>query len=971
MHRAFLLLIFFVHHLSAQSSVLRGVISDESGAVIPRATVVVVSSEGVSRTATADNRGAYAFAGLAPGVYQVSASAPQLATVEPVRASLGATPVTVNLMLKIVSTAQKVTVKDDAAPSLSVDASNNASGLVLRGDDLLALSDDPDDLLADLQALAGPSAGPSGGSIFIDGFSGGELPPKDSIREIRINQNPFAPEYDKLGYGKIEIFTKPGSDRYHATLDYNLGTDWWNARNPYSAVKAPLLLNEFENSGGGPLGKRASFTLDFQRNMVNNGAITNGVMLNPTTLVETPFSSIHNVHQRFWRVTPRIDYAINDKNTLTMRYSATHSDIPGAGIGNLDLESRGYDYRYLNQTVQLTETAVIGSAINETRFQFFRSAAQRIADTDGPEIQVLGAFNDGGASVGRSFDEQNSYEFQNYSTVVHGAHVWKFGARLRDQTDDNISPLNFNGTFTFGGGLAPVLDSNNQPVVGQFENIDSLERYRRTLLFMQLGYTPAAIRALGGGATQFSINTGMPALFVDQFDAGLFVGDDWRVRPNVTLSLGLRYEVQTNIHDWRDWAPRVAVAWAPAAKGAKPLTVLRAGFGMFYDRFALANTLTTERYNGIVQQQEVVSDPDFFGTAGSVTVAPTATTKVVQEISSNLRAPYILQSAVTLERQLPARTTLAVTYSNSHGLHELRSADINAPLPGTYNPAIPGGGVFPLGTPGQVFLMESSGLYNQNQLITNVNAKVNSGFSLFGFYVWNKAMSNTDGIGTFPANPYSMAGEYGPAATDIRNRVTLGGSIVTRWNIRFSPYFVIQSGAPFDITSGNDPYGTTLFTARPGIPSNPSLPGLIETPYGLLDPNPVAGEAILPRNSGRGPGQIAMNLRVGKTFGFGGERRGSKSSDTPAPPAGNPATAATGRGLGGLIGAQPGTQRYNLIVSMSIRNLLNHTNPGPINGDITSPLFGRANQMAGNANGEGFSENANNRRLELQIRFTF
>jgi hypothetical protein len=182
---------------------------------------------------------------------------------------------------------------------------------------------------------------------------------------------------------------------------------------------------------------------------------------------------------------------------------------------------------------------------------------------------------------------------------------------------------------------------------------------------------------------------------------------------------------------------------------------------------------------------------------------------------------------------------------------------------------------------------------------------------------------------------------------------------------------VIQSGAPFDITSGNDPYGTTLFTARPGIPSKSSLPGLIGTPYGLLDPNPVLGEAILPRNFGRGPGQIAMNLRVGKTFGFGGERGAAKSADAPAPPSGNPATAATGRGLGGLIGAQPGTRRYNLIVSMSIRNLLNHTNPGSINGDITSPLFGHANQMAGNTNGEGFSENANNRRLELQIRFTF
>jgi hypothetical protein len=263
-------------------------------------------------------------------------------------------------------------------------------------------------------------------------------------------------------------------------------------------------------------------------------------------------------------------------------------------------------------------------------------------------------------------------------------------------------------------------------------------------------------------------------------------------------------------------------------------------------------------------------------------------------------------------------------------------------------------------------------LYNQNQLIANVTAKVNSGISLFGFYVFNKAMSNTDGVGTFPANPYNMAGEYGPASTDIRHRVTLGGSIMMRWNIRLSPFFVIQSGAPFDITSGSDPYGTTLFTARPGIPSDPSKPGLIQTAYGLLDPNPVPGETILPRNYGRGPGQIAMNLRVGKTFGFGGEKRGSKSSDTgSAPPAGNPANAATGRGLGGLISTQSGNHRYNLIVSMSIRNLLNHTNPGPINGDITSPLFGMANQMAGNTNGEGFSENANNRRLELQIRFTF
>ena len=116
-------------------------------------------------------------------------------------------------------------------------------------------------------------------------------------------------------------------------------------------------------------------------------------------------------------------------------------------------------------------------------------------------------------------------------------------------------------------------------------------------------------------------------------------------------------------------------------------------------------------------------------------------------------------------------------------------------------------------------------------------------------------MSNTDGVTTFPANPYSFAGEYGPAATDIRNRVTAGGSINFRWGVRISPFVVVQSGMPFDITTGNDPYGTTIFNARPGIATDPNKPGVIQTAYGLLDPNPTAGERIVSRNSGRGPGQ--------------------------------------------------------------------------------------------------------------------
>jgi hypothetical protein len=330
-----------------------------------------------------------------------------------------------------------------------------------------------------------------------------------------------------------------------------------------------------------------------------------------------------------------------------------------------------------------------------------------------------------------------------------------------------------------------------------------------------------------------------------------------------------------------------------------------------------------------------------------------------------------LQSALTLERQLSASTTFAVTYTNSHGVHLFRSEDINAPLPGTYNPNVPNSGAFPLGHAGPVFLMESSGIYNQNQLVANISTRLNQGVSLFGFYVLNHAMSNTDGIDTVPANPYNFDGEYGPAATDVRHRVTFGGSVNTKWSVRVSPFVVVQSGAPFDITAGSDLYGTTLFNARPAVATDPTKPGLIQTQYGLLDPNPSPGEHILGRNFGRGPGQVRVNLRVAKAIGLGPET-GRSAEQRPSPSAGGATAAqASGRGLGGIIGNPKTARRYNLIISMSIQNLLNHNNPGPITGDITSPLFGLANRVSGGPNGEGFFETADNRRLEAQIRLTF
>ncbi len=936
-------LLFLAPLLSAQVASLHGLVTDETGALVPAARVTVTAKSGnPTETAVTDSSGSYRFNTLAPGVYTVTATAAGLATVQPQRVTLREGSHTLDLALKITTIEQQLTVRDDIGPSVSVEASSNASALVLKGDDLEALADNPDDLAADLQALAGPSAGPGGGSLFVDGFSGGEIPPKESIREIRINQNPFSPEFDKLGYGRIEIFTKPGADKYHGTIDYNLGTDRWNTRNPYASTKAPLLLNEFEGGGGGPLGKRASFTLDGQRNLVDNGFVVNAVTLNPQTFAVQPFSAVYTTPQRFTRLSPRLDYALSQKHTLSVRYSWTQAEIDGAGIGAFDLPSRGYRVQYAHQLAQITETSVLGSAINETRFQFYRDANNSTPFDSSPSLQVLGAFNGNGSQIGLASFRQNDLELQNITSMAKGAHFIRFGVRLRGNLYSDVSPNNFNGTFTFGGGLGPDL----QPVA-------SIERYRRTRVLLAQGLPPDRIRALGGGATQFSIGAGNPAASVNQMDLGLFAGDEWRLRPNLTVSLGVRYEAQTNMSDWRDIAPRIAIAWSPKfGRSTASKTVLRAGFGTFYDRFALANTLTAQRFNGIVQQQYVVADPDFFPAIPTLAALANAkTTQVVERVASDLRAPYLLQTVVSLERQLPAHTTLALTYTNARGLHLLRSRAL------------------PLTATGPVFLMESSGIYNQNQFIANITSKINSGFSLFSFYVWNRARSSTDGVSTFIANPSDDRGEYGPASTDIHHRLTLGGSLSTRWNLRISPFVILQSGPPFDITVGRDLYGTTLFNGRPGIATDPAKAGVVRTEYGLLDPNPTPGEPLLPRNYGRGPGQQSVNLRIAKTVGFGPSKETSASRQQTG---GGSALGIPGGGqLRNIIGAPTTSRRYNLIVSMSIRNLLNHNNPGPITGDLTSPLFGRANRVAGNVNGEGFSENASNRRLELQLRLNF
>jgi len=993
----------------AQSAAtVHGAVTDESGAVIPGAKVTVSTAAGPVKSGTAGDDGNYSITGLAPGKYSVQATSPGLQQVQPFAVDLTASPtVTANLQLQVAAEKQEVTVQENPGPQINVDPSQNAGALVLRGADLQALSDDPDDLQADLQALAGPSAGPSGGQIYIDGFTGGQLPSKDSIREIRINQNPFSAEYDKLGYGRIEILTKPGTDKLHGNVNVDFGDAIWDARNPYAAEKAPFLQRTFGGSLSDSLGKKASFFLDVQYRDIDNGNIINGFNVNPSTLAIAPFNQVFEAPQTRFQISPRVDYQLTKNNTLTARYTYNRSDLDNQGVGNLNLLTRAYHALNTFNQVQLIETAVLSAkVINETHFQLYHQQSDQMSASPLPALIVGGAFNGGGAQVGTYINTQNNYELNNYTTVSGGAHTWKFGARVRAVTINNFSPQNFGGTYSFNGAYAPILNADNQPVApgvtcdaaepnpADCTLLQSIQVYQRTLALQQMGLSPLAIQQLGAGPSLFTISQGTPLVNVNMADVGAFLGDDWRVKPNLTLSLGLRFETQTDIHDWHDWAPRVGFAWAPgqSKNNPRPGLVLRGGFGIFYDRVSQAVIQTADRYNGILQQQYVITqsaanpipfDPSVVGVPSGLSLPPESS-QTIELLDSRIHAPYILQEAFTVERQLPKNTTISEDYRNSHGLHELRSADINAPLNGIYplqNVPIPGGSG-PYGTD-PVLLMQSAGLFNQWQLITTVRTQLNKRISLNGYYMYGRAYSNTDGVGTLPSNPYSMAGEYGPSALDQRNVGLIAGNITAWWAVQLSPFVIMNTGAPFNITSGTDPYGDTLFNERPGISPTP-------TPYqfdGLyLSPTPTTGEAILPRNFGRSPGNISINLRLSKTFGFGGSREstarnnrnnggfgGGPGGGPPGGggfPGGGPGGGGPGgaffRGLGG--GASTG-QRYNLTFSVQARNLINHVNPGPINGIITSPLFDESNTLAGGFG--AFAQSGLNRRIDLQARFTF
>jgi hypothetical protein len=961
----------------------RGHIADPTGAVIPGATITIATPAGATvGTVTADDTGHYAVNGLAPGSYLVRASVAGFAPFASQVIQLAAGQVKRVDIAMAMEVAEQSVVVTDESPSVNVEAGGNANAIVLKGKDLDALSDDPDELSNELTALAGPAAGPNGGQIYIDGFSGGQLPPKSAIREIRINQNPFSAEFDRLGYGRIEILTKPGTDKLHGQFFLQGNDNVFNTGDPFIKTIPSYYSYQFNGTVSGAISKSASFFASAeQRNTENVNAwlIPDAVIENASNVyVDNTNYGVNLLNRRIRdNASVRIDWQLGTKDTFTARYGfwseSEHNDLNSGSLASASTHESNTDH-----TVQMSNAIVINDhTVNETRFQFERQNENHFPDSTARTINVTGDFTGGGYPGQQYRDHATRLEFWNITTLSHGAHAIKFGTRMRDSRDANMTNSNFNGMFAFA-------------------SFDKYLSMANALADSTSNTTFADQVALGNGPSSASYTSGPESALANVFDIALFAQDDWKVNPRLTLSGGLRWEAQNHISDHNDWAPRVSLAYALDGDGGKKTkTVLRAGYGLFYDRLDVRNLLTVNRTNA--QDQTVFNFP----TCGSATTSgpaisldqieltsancqstgsssSNASARALYEVDPHYHSPYTGQAGTSIERQLVPGTSLTLTYLRSFGVHQMVTRNANQAIGGTPRDA----------SGDYLYEYFPEAVFKENQAIASVNSKVNKNLSLTGFYTLAWANSNSvGGTGANTSDAYDLDNDYGRATFISRNSLFVMGGYNGPWGIRFNPFVVAQSGRPFNITLPTDPLNN-FGNQRPAYAATADCTAgstrYYQTDYGCLDSTPTSSETTVPVNLGNGPAAVAVNLRISRGFGIGpktesttnqgaggGPDGGGGGGRRGGPPGGSLGPGGLGGGgrggPGGMFGPTATGHKYSLNFSVQALNLFNDIDYGTPTGNLTSPNFNRSTNLAGGI----FSSGSAARRIFAQAVFSF
>lgn len=886
---------------------LAGTVVDTTGAIIPGASVSLENGTKV----TSGSDGHFRFPCVSDGSHHLQIAATSFAEKEfavqvPLHKSL-------NAVLQPESVETTVNVDEETAEVSSTSAGPTQT---ISGKRLQALAEDPDELMQQLQQMAAASGGnPANTTISVDGFQDStQLPPKDSIAYIKVNPDLFSAEYREPPFdgGRVEVYTKPGAKAYHGALFAVDASPWMNARDPFSVSKAAIGRQRYGFELTGPITrKNSNFTLNLEHRSIDNFGVVNAITLDNSG---NPVNTIENVAtpQRRWVGMARMDWQLGPKNTFITNYTTDVNHLQNVGVGGTNLAEAGYDSFQYEHVLRFTDvTTVSPKTMHEARLSLRWDGENDNPNSNAAQVSVAGAFTGGGANTGAQRIHRFVVEADDDAILTTKNHLLKFGTQLLFYNEHNQLTQGFNGTYTFGGGSAPVLDANNKPVPGQTAIITGLEQYRRALLGLP-----------GGTPTAFTGVTGTPTVNFTQTEDALFIQDDWKLRPNLHVATGIRYFLQNNPNTYNGMTPRFGISWTPDKKATWNL---HGHVGLFTGRYSPRDQNELLRMDGVHRLTSTVYNP-VYGDPFSGNPVAISSYRTTNPHLANIS--FSIEN-VGLTKAFPGGWNFSADFYLARLWNLARSENINSPLDNSPT------GVRPIAPNVNILEMQNSGQGGANvQFFGLEQHKLKAVQFFVGAVRVDVYDDGNDDEFFTPQSSRSDAGELARRANNGLWHVFGNATVKLPEKLEFSGNFRSYGDAPYNVTTGFDNNGDGNFNDRPqyaptGTPLcvvNPNAtPCGYATPWGELVNS--GGINSLPRNKGIMPSVFYLDTNLQRAFSL-----------THNAKAEHPQT---------------------LTLNIRSANVLNHMNVTSVGGVLGSPFFGRPYAAD------------NGRRVEAGLRYSF
>jgi hypothetical protein len=832
--------VFTAANATAQTTgaTLQGTVTDEQGAVMPGASVVIANVEtGWTRDATTDERGWYRVTALPPGEYELRAELSGFA--KQVRRGLILTvgqEATVNASLKLATVEETVTVTGGAP---LVETTRNTLGTTVSRSQLDALP-----LIgrnfAGLTTMAPGVTGVGGGgttaggqtdrsnSYMIDGVSNDQIVTAgnrggfslEAVREFAVMANQFSAEFGLASGAVVTVITRSGTNEVKGRMFTFHRDDAFDAQDYFSkrqgSGKAPFNQQRFGGFLGGPIVRdKLHYFVSYEGNRQRETSVITSALV-PVSERETP--NPEDGHQAF----VKSDQRINERHSLSLRYRADKNTQTGNGIGGLNTRERGTNSNSLVQDIVASETFVISSrALNELRFQFGRQST--FNNTDGWSTAGMPEINRPTGRFGKAYNQpqgrnENRAQLINNFSYSVASHSFKTGVDVSIIRAPTYFPRNGDGTFTF---------TTDRP----FDPND-LTTY----------------------PTQFTQSISDPWVKMADEIYAAFVQDAWRMRSNFTLNVGIRYDRETASSringvpdDTNNFAPRLGFVWDPFQNGR---TAVRGGYGLYIDQAFLnppLNVVLAQRANDITIVNPGYPDPFTRGTVTSATPS-------ISVASTNMRTPETQSVSLGVKREIVTGLAVSADGVYSHGYNQYNTRDLNPRNPAT--------GLRPDPAFLRITQYETEGHSWYQALLLSLERRGGRGPGFGVSYTLSRTIRDVEGFLFLAQDQLNPAAEKALATNNRTHQLVANITWALPGGFQVAGLLSARSGQPWTVTTGRDNNGDTEQNDRPDL----AVPGGDPLDRATYFADFTGRVGNLGRNTNIGPKYVTLDIRTSKFF---------------------------------------------------------------------------------------------------------